>query len=101
MEQAGYYEPSLEILLPLAAFPLLLHIVAWPLNKLISCGLLGQIVVGMIFGAPLTQWLGDETYATVLQLGYIGLILLVYEGKRTPRLQMFSVCCFEKFMGLT
>lgn len=99
MEQAGYYEPSLEILLPLAAFPLLLHIVAWPLNKLISCGLLGQIVVGMIFGAPLTQWLGDETYATVLQLGYIGLILLVYEGKRTPRLQMFSVCCFEKIHG--
>ena len=73
MEQAGYYEPS-------AAFPLLLHIVAWPLNKLISCGLLGQIVVGMIFGEPLTEWLGDGSYTTVLQLGYIGLILLVYEG---------------------
>ena len=84
MEEAGYYEPSLAILLPLAAFPLLLHIVAWPLNKLISCGLLGQIVVGMIFGEPLTEWLGDETYTTVLQLGYVGLILLVYEGESPP-----------------
>lgn len=91
MDEYRYYEPSLGVLLPLAAFPLLLHIVAWPLNKLISCGLLGQIVVGMIFGAPLTEWLEDWAYTTILQLGYIGLILLVYEGTISQLFLQFFV----------
>jgi len=57
MNSLPYTEPPLDVLLPLSSFLLALHIVAWPLNRLFSCGLLGQIFVGMVWGTPLTSWL--------------------------------------------
>jgi len=81
-----YKETPLPILLPLSAFLLALHIFAWPLDKLVSCGLLGQMLVGTIWG-PVTSWLDLEIQDTVVNLGYVGLILLVYEG--TPQ---FDLC---------
>ena len=81
MNALQYEEPSLETLLPLASFLLALHILAWPFNRLFSCGLLGQILVGILWGAPLSSWLGSDIQRTVVNLGYVGLIVLVYEGR--------------------
>ena len=85
MNSLPYTEPPLDALLPLSSFLLALHIVAWPLNRLFSCGLLGQIFVGTVWGTPVTSWLGIDMEKTVEQLGYIGLILLVYEGESLTR----------------
>jgi hypothetical protein len=79
MNSLPYHEPPLSTLLPLSAFLLCLQIVAYPFN-LISSGLLGQILVGIIFGTPLASWLSLPTQQAIVQLGYIGLILLCYEG---------------------
>ena len=54
-------------------------------NRLFSCGLIGQIFVGTVWGTPVTSWLGIDMEKTVEQLGYIGLILLVYEGESLTR----------------
>jgi Kef-type K+ transport system membrane component KefB len=80
MNALAYHEPPLETLLPLSSFLIALHFVAWPLNRLFSAGLLGQILVGIVWGTPLTSWLDINTQQTIVQLGYIGLILLVFEG---------------------
>jgi Kef-type K+ transport system membrane component KefB len=80
LEALEYAEPALDVLLPLASFLFLLNIITWPFNQLLSCGLLGQILVGILWGSPLFGWLGTETQQTIVDLGYIGLILLVYEG---------------------
>ena len=80
MSALAYHEPPLETLLPLSSFLIALHLVAWPLNRLFSAGLLGQILVGTVWGTPLTSWLDISTQQTIVQLGYIGLILLVFEG---------------------
>jgi len=79
MDSLPYHEPAPSILLPLSSFLLCLHILAYPFN-LVSSGLLGQIFAGIIFGGPLTSWLPLSTQEAIVQLGYIGLILLCYEG---------------------
>jgi len=83
MNALPYQQPPEPILLPLAGFLLALHFVAYPLDKLFACGLLGQLVVGIIWG-PLASWLSLDIQRTVVQLGYIGIILLVYEGNAPP-----------------
>ena len=80
MDSLPYNEPHVATLLALGAFFIALHVVAWPLDKYCSCGLLGQIFVGMVWGSPLGAWLPIEIQQTIVILGYIGLILLVYEG---------------------
>ncbi|KAF5673426.1 Na+ H+ antiporter [Fusarium heterosporum] len=49
-------------------------------NKLAYCGLIGQIALGIAWGTPGAKWLSDEVENAVVQFGYLGLILLVYEG---------------------
>ena len=79
MNALPYQQPLQETLLPLSSFLLALHIAAWPLDKLFSCGLIMQILIGIVWG-PLASWLALDVQRTIVQLGYIGLILLVYEG---------------------
>lgn len=75
-----YHEPSIETILILASFLLLLNGVNHVLNKLIYCGLLGQVLIGVIWGTPLAKWLESSFEHAAVQLGYLGLLLLVYEG---------------------
>ena len=79
MDALPYQQPALSVLLPLLGFLLALHVVAWPLDRFISAGLLGQVAVGVIWG-PLASWIATDTQQAIVQLGYVGLILLVYEG---------------------
>ncbi|KAK6428536.1 hypothetical protein LTR95_015320 [Oleoguttula sp. CCFEE 5521] len=76
----SYHEPSIPTLLVLSSFLLLLNILNFILNKLLYCGLIGQILLGILYGTPGANWLPLEAQDAVMQLGYIGLILVVYEG---------------------
>lgn len=75
-----YHEPSIVTILVLCAFALGLNIIGHVLDRLIYCGLVGQILVGVAFGQPGGKLLSAGFQDTVVQLGYLGLILLVYEG---------------------
>ncbi len=75
-----YHEPSIVSILVQASFLLLLNIVNAALDRLVYCGLLGQILIGVAWGSPGAQWLTRNEEAAIVQLGYLGLILLVYEG---------------------
>ncbi|MCJ1403604.1 hypothetical protein MMC11_006827 [Xylographa trunciseda] len=75
-----YQQPGIVGILVFSSLFLLLNIIGHVLDRLLFCGLIGQIFLGVAFGTPGTKWLDTNSEAVIVQLGYLGLILLVYEG---------------------
>jgi len=75
-----YHEPSITTLLIQTSFFLLLNLVGALLDRLVYCGLVGQVLVGVAWGTPGAQLLPEPFEKAVTQLGYLGLVLLVFEG---------------------
>ncbi|OBT49944.1 hypothetical protein VE04_09643 [Pseudogymnoascus sp. 24MN13] len=75
-----YHEPGIVTILIQSSFILILNVVNTLFDKLIFCGLLGQVFIGVAWGTPGAKWLGQEVENVIVQLGYLGLILLVYQG---------------------
>ncbi|KAL3427918.1 sodium/hydrogen exchanger family protein [Phlyctema vagabunda] len=75
-----YHEPGIITILIQASFLLILNVVNHAFDLLIFCGLIGQIFVGLAWGTPGGKLLDESMEAIIVQLGYLGLILLVYEG---------------------
>ncbi|GAA5896944.1 cation:proton antiporter [Sporobolomyces salmoneus] len=80
--QISYHEPSLPSLLTLLSFLYLLNIFRSIASYLLNAGLLGEIAIGIIYG-PVAKILPLEWEQTFLVLGYIGLVLIVFEGGLT------------------
>lgn len=75
-----FHEPEIITILILASFLLLLNVVNHFLDGLIYCGLVGQILLGVAWGSPGGNWIDIDAQNTFMQLGYLGLLLMVYEG---------------------
>lgn len=76
----AYEEPDIITILIQSSFLLVLNVVNYVFDSVIFCGLVGQIFVGVAWGTPGGKLLNEEVEHVVTQLGYLGLILLVYEG---------------------
>lgn len=87
-----YEEPDIVTILIQSSFLLLLNVVNYILDRTLYCGLLGQVFIGVAWGSPGGQWLSKHTEETIVRLGYLGLILLVYEG---PSLCLYVCACFR------
>lgn len=87
----SYEPPSSAQLLFLSSFLLLLPAIGALFDKL-RARLIGQIVLGTVYGAPLASLLGLDWQMTLLSLGYVGLVLLVFEGGLSTSLPL-SVSC--------
>lgn len=85
MAYLPYHEPGITTLLSLSAFIILLNGVRFLFDHLLHCGLIGQILIGIIWGVPVggTSWLSFGAQEAIQSLGYIGLIALVFEGGLT------------------
>ncbi|KAH8667474.1 Sodium/hydrogen exchanger family-domain-containing protein [Tricladium varicosporioides] len=75
-----YHEPDIITILTQSSLLLILNIVNTIFDKLVFCGLLGQVFIGVAWGTPGGKWLDHGVEDVIVQLGYLGLILLVYEG---------------------
>ncbi|TLD14460.1 hypothetical protein PspLS_11220 [Pyricularia sp. CBS 133598] len=75
-----YHEPSITTIIILSGFLILLNAINYGLDKLVYCGLIGQVFLGIAWGTPGAGWLSEEMEHSIVQLGYLGLILVVYEG---------------------
>lgn len=80
-----YHEPNAVTILTQSSFLLLLNAGNYLLDYGFYCGLLGQVFLGVAYGTPGAQWLGTEAEHIIVQLGYLGLLLLVYEGRSQSR----------------
>ncbi|KAE8341491.1 hypothetical protein BDV24DRAFT_132070 [Aspergillus arachidicola] len=76
----AYHEPAISTILNQTGFLLVLNLVNVCLDKLVYCGLIGQLFIGILWGTPGAKWLTRDMETVIQQLGYLGLIMLVYEG---------------------
>ncbi|KAL2852105.1 Sodium/hydrogen exchanger [Aspergillus pseudoustus] len=76
----AYHEPSISTILNQTGLLLVLNLVNTCLDKLLYCGLIGQLFIGILWGTPGAKWLDRDMETVIQQLGYLGLIMLVYEG---------------------
>ena len=83
-----YHEPDIVNILTLISFFVVLSVSEWISNKIFRAGLIGQIIVGMIYGVPIANILAVEWQEAFLALGYIGLILIIFEGGLTIRVDL-------------
>jgi NhaP-type Na+/H+ or K+/H+ antiporter len=76
-----YHEPSIVTILILSSFLILSNVINYILDRLVFCGLIGQIAIGVAWGVPGANWLSTEVQDAIVQIGYLGLIVLVFEGE--------------------
>jgi Kef-type K+ transport system membrane component KefB len=63
----------------------------WLSNKIFRAGLIGQIIVGLIYGLPIGGTIMPvEWQQAFVALGYIGLILIIFEGALAVRLDLLK-----------
>ncbi len=94
-----YEEPGIVTIVVLSSFLLLLNIVNYVLDNIIYCGLLGQIVVGVAWTQA--SFMNPDSESLIVQLGYLGLILLVYEGNPYFRLSDRDYLLIRAIGGLS
>lgn len=75
-----YHEPNIVQILTIISFFFFLSLAEWVSAKVIRAGIIGQIAVGIIYGRPLADIIPETWQETFLALGYIGLILIIFEG---------------------
>ncbi|AEO58308.1 hypothetical protein MYCTH_2060709 [Thermothelomyces thermophilus ATCC 42464] len=85
----SYHEPSVIEILTLISFFLFLAVAEWLADKVVRASLIGHIIVGLIYGVPIANILALPWKETFLALGYLGLILIIFEaGGLTIRLDL-------------
>ena len=87
----AYVEPTIISLLILSSFIYLLNVARSIADRLFHAGIIGEIIVGMIYATPLSNILKTEWEQTILDFGYLGLLLIVFEGGLETRLDFLSV----------
>lgn len=82
MPYLPYEEAGITTILSLTSFLLILNASRYILDRLLYCGILGEILIGIIWGLPIggTAWLSEDTQETIQTFGHLGLIGLVFEG---------------------
>ncbi|KAI4629841.1 uncharacterized protein J4E87_003028 [Alternaria ethzedia] len=85
-----YHEPEIVEILILVSFFTFLWLSEYVSAKVIRAGIIGPIAVGIIYGEPLANILEHDWAETFLYLGYIGLILIIFEGGLSTRLDLLK-----------
>ena len=75
-----YDQPPVVELLILISFIFFLNVVREVADYLFHGGIIAEIALGMVYGAPLAAILPSNWEATFTILGYVGLIGIVFEG---------------------
>ncbi|CAG7978656.1 unnamed protein product [Penicillium salamii] len=75
-----YHEPGTIDILIVVSFFFFLSLARWVSATAIQAGIIGQIAVGIIYGVPLANILEHPWQETFVTLGYVGLILIIFEG---------------------
>ncbi|KKF95728.1 hypothetical protein CFO_g1937 [Ceratocystis platani] len=81
-----YLEPNLVEILIFISFFFLLSISEWISSKVFKVGPIGQMIVGMLYGVPIGNILTIPMQQVFVGLGYIGLVLIMFEGGLTLNL---------------
>lgn len=98
----AYHEPSIVTILIQSSFLLASNILGFVLDHVLYCGLVGQVLLGMAWGTPGAAILSRPFEETATQLGYIGLIMIVFEGGLATSVEsLASSLMLSIFIALT
>lgn len=75
-----YSQPSLPDLLIIASFIYLLNVVRIAADLALHAGIVAELFLGMVYGSPLAGILPWSWETTFIVMGYLGLVLIVFEG---------------------
>ncbi|CAG7938355.1 unnamed protein product [Penicillium salamii] len=96
-----YHEPGTVQILIIVSFFFFLSLAKWFSAKIIHAGIIGQIAVGIIYGVPLANILEHTWQETFLALGYVGLILIIFEGGLGTRVDLLKQNFTLSMVGAT
>jgi Kef-type K+ transport system membrane component KefB len=80
MSSIPYEIPNTPSLLTLSSFLYLINVADSLSNECIHAGLIGPLVVGIVYGSQGADILSSSLQSTLISLGYIGLLLIVFEA---------------------
>ncbi|KAI0751687.1 hypothetical protein C8Q80DRAFT_1268885 [Daedaleopsis nitida] len=103
MPQAlSYEEPSLKHLLVLVSFIYITNAVRTAADYLFYAGIVAEIVSGIVYGSPLAALLPMDWETTFTALGYLGLVLVIFEGGLSTNLPvLLSILPLSTLCALT
>ena len=76
----SYLESNILTIIVRSSFLLVLDIDDNILDRIAYCGLIGQILVGVAWGAPGIKLLPNSVEETAVQLGYLCLLMIFHKG---------------------
>lgn len=86
--QVPYDPPSLSILLSLSLYLSLISFSSWFAARAIHAPLLGPLLIGILFGPVVAGLVPTSTQQVFIDIGYIALLLMVYEAGLGTDLQL-------------
>ncbi|KAJ2958135.1 hypothetical protein NQZ79_g6262 [Umbelopsis isabellina] len=92
-----YREPSVKEILELSSFIYLLNVVR-ELFNLLHAGVVGELILGIVYGTPLTGILSLTWEQTMSNLGYIGLLIILFEGGLTSNIDQLIRTIWLSFL---
>ncbi|KAF4618692.1 hypothetical protein D9613_009935 [Agrocybe pediades] len=101
-EQVQYAVPHIPLLLSLAAYLYLLACTSSISGRLTNAPLLGPLLTGILLGPELAGLLTPAIQTTFIDIGYVGLILIVFEAGLTTNISLlFSNAALSCVAALT
>ncbi|THY99905.1 CPA2 familytransporter [Aureobasidium pullulans] len=92
---------ALVLILVLISFFFFLSLAEWLSSIVFRAGIIGPIIVGIIYGMPLADILLEVWQETFLAIGYIGLIFIIFEGGLTTRMDLLKQNFFLSMLAAT
>ncbi|KAJ7121038.1 Cation/H+ exchanger [Mycena epipterygia] len=80
MTAISYTTPEVPLILTVSSFIYLINVAEHGFTRFINAGLLGSLCIGIVFGSQVFGILPDTIQTTFIALGYIGLLLIVFEA---------------------
>ncbi|KAJ8082288.1 hypothetical protein PM082_008140 [Marasmius tenuissimus] len=84
----SYEVPEIPLLLTLSSLLYLMNVAEELFTAILEAGLLGSLSIGIIYGPEAGNLLPEAISETVTIIGYIGLLLLVFEAGMSTNLSM-------------
>ncbi|KAJ3502618.1 hypothetical protein NLJ89_g8803 [Agrocybe chaxingu] len=88
--QVSYHPPHIPQLLAITTYLYFLSFTSSLCGKVINAPLIGPLVVGIVFGPVVAGLLQESTQQTFIDVGYIGLVLIVFEAGLTTDISLLA-----------
>ncbi|KIY69891.1 Sodium/hydrogen exchanger [Cylindrobasidium torrendii FP15055 ss-10] len=99
-----YEIPEIPILFTFTSYFFLLNIAENIATTVLNAGIIGSLVTGIIYGPEAANILPASAEETFLVVGYIGLLLIVFEAGLTTDMTVlrrnFPLSCMAAFVGI-